>query len=215
MVGLSSSRTQHAVRLLTLLHICGESVGGSDPPEATKVIRSELRLQALDFWLRNPDYLADELVTCVEEKKIDQKYLNIAKSLLDNLEPHHFPMPKWLYGAYEALDDAFSFLHAYGLAYIHRSGIPPQSFQNQFFLTKVGEARAKELVKFEYLDWYPKQAELVDLVARNDKGNELKKRQYKQDQYDKTNLGENIASIRKNVEIRLKSLLSQESEMAS
>jgi hypothetical protein len=25
-------------------------------------MRSQLRLQALDFWLRNPDYLADELL---------------------------------------------------------------------------------------------------------------------------------------------------------
>jgi len=60
-----ATRMQHAIRLLVILEACGELVKHGDPAEAVAVIRSELRLQALDFWLRNPDYLADELVTKV------------------------------------------------------------------------------------------------------------------------------------------------------
>jgi hypothetical protein len=73
-------------------------------------VRSELRLQALDFWPRNPDYLADELVTEVEAGRVDPSYLDVASSLLTDSESllRHYPMPRWLYGAYEPLDDAFA-----------------------------------------------------------------------------------------------------------
>src|SRR5450759_4320192 len=112
MSGVSASRSQHAVRLLTLLHACGDPVGGNDPDGMVRVIRSELRLQALDFWLRNPDYLADELITSVENGTLDDQYLDVAAKLLTDPEPswNHFPMPKWFYGAYEAVDDAFALL---------------------------------------------------------------------------------------------------------
>jgi hypothetical protein len=63
MSGRGGTRTQHAIRLLTLLWVCGGPTGGSDPPGMVSVIRSGKRLQALEFWLRNPDYLADELAT--------------------------------------------------------------------------------------------------------------------------------------------------------
>jgi hypothetical protein len=52
-----------------------------------KAIRSELKLQAMDFWMRNPDYLADELVTMVQAGKIDGRFLNVAWSLLNDPEP--------------------------------------------------------------------------------------------------------------------------------
>lgn len=46
-----STPTQHAIRLLTLLGVCGEPTGGNDPVGIVSVIRSEKRLQALDFRL--------------------------------------------------------------------------------------------------------------------------------------------------------------------
>ncbi|NUT53507.1 MAG: hypothetical protein HOV94_40400, partial [Saccharothrix sp.] len=66
----------------------------------------------MDFWLRNPDYLADELVSMVEAGTADAGYLNTARSLLDDPEPdlRWYPMPRWFFGAYEQLDDAFSIL---------------------------------------------------------------------------------------------------------
>jgi hypothetical protein len=56
-------------------------------------VRSELRLQALDFWLRNPDYLADELLTEVEAGRLNASYVDVASALLDDPEPslRHYP----------------------------------------------------------------------------------------------------------------------------
>ena len=45
------------------------------------------------------------------------------------------------------------------------------------------------------LSWYIGQVELVKLVAGNDNGSTLKKRQYKQAEYAETKLGTKIAPI--------------------
>jgi hypothetical protein len=50
----------------------------------SEVVRSELRLQATDFWLRNPDYLADEFLTLVESGAIDVTYIETARTLLED-----------------------------------------------------------------------------------------------------------------------------------
>lgn len=202
----SATRTQHAIRLLVLLSRCGEKPTDSDPPGMASVVRSELRLQATDFWLRNPDYLADELITLVESGAVDESYLSVAQGLLDDPEPdlRYYPMPKWLHGAYEPLDDAFSLLETYGLATAVRRGTPGQNVsQSQFFLTDAGAAAAATLAQDPVLGWYLTQVELVALVAGDDVGKRLKDRQYLQATYANTELGLNIASIADRVRERL------------
>jgi len=210
-VANTATRTQHAIRLLVLLRVCGDRVGGNDPAGMAQVIRSERRLQALDFWLRNPDYLADELVTAVEDGHLTDGYLDVAEQLLTDPEParHHYPMPKWFYGAYEEVDDAFAILQAYGLALVRRRGVPPKPLRNQFFLTELGAEKADELVDEDVLGWYPKQAQLVHLVARDDSGTKLKERQYAQEQYADAVWGKTIGSIADQVVERLAGLRQQ------
>lgn len=106
----TASVMQHAIRLLVLLDGCGESVVKGDPEGSIAVVRAELRPQALDCWLRNPDYLAGELLTMVEAGALDAvAYLPVVEGLLNNPEPdlHWYPMPRWHHGAYETIDDAF------------------------------------------------------------------------------------------------------------
>ncbi|GAA4442597.1 hypothetical protein [Phytohabitans houttuyneae] len=205
----AATRTQHAIRLLVLLAECGEPVVDGDPPEVVKVVRSELKLQAMDFWLRNPDYLADELVTMVERGQLADSYLDTAWSLLTDPEPdlRWYPMPRWFFGAYEALDDAFSLLETYGLATLTRTGQPGrQSQRNQFFLTQPGADAAIELARDAVLGWYARQVTLVALVAGDDRGQRLKERQYEQATYAGTELGLDIAPIAPRVRKRLESL---------
>lgn len=201
----TATRTQHAIRLLVLLRLCGDPVGGSDPAGMAQVIRSERRLQALDFWLRNPDYLADELVTAVEAGLLDVGYLDVAERLLTDPEPawHHYPMPKWFYGAYEEVDDAFAILQAYRLGLVRRRGAPPKPLRNQFLLTDFGAEKADELAGTDVLSWYTRQAKLVHLVAGSDSGTQLKERQYAQDAYADAIWGTTIGSISEQVIQRL------------
>jgi hypothetical protein len=195
---------QHAIRLLALLRQAGEPAGApGDPPEAVLVVRSELRLQALDFWLRNPDYLADELLNEVEAGRLDDSYVEVASSLLSDPEPsmRHYPMPRWLFGAYEPLDDALAHLEAYGLAILRRT---PGGHRNQFFLLPDGVAAGDDLAaSSSALSWYPRQVEIVLRVARDQMGNQLKARQYQQASYAGTELGTTIAPIADRVRERL------------
>ncbi|WP_182263103.1 hypothetical protein [Rhodococcus sp. UFZ-B548] len=200
-----STTTQQAVRILALLRVCGEVTGGNDPAGMVQVIRSEKRLQALNFWLVNPDYLADEVITAVDKDALDVSYLAIAEGLLNDPEPalHHYPTPKWFYGAYERIDDAFSLLASYGLAKVRRRGVPPKRSNNQFFLSEDGARVADEMAATTILDWYSKQAELVHLVAGRDSGTRLKERQYDQETYAEARWGNPIASIEEQVRKRL------------
>ena len=201
-----ATKNQHAIRVLVLLDACGDPVSDDDPEGFVKVVRSELRLQALDFWLRNPDYLAGELITKVAAEEIDAAtYLPLAQSLLDDEEPnlHWYPTPKWLRGAYEALDDAFSMLQSYGLAEVRRHGTPPLRHRNEFFLSLKGLTATAELATDPVLGWYGRQAALVRLVAGSDKGGRLKERQYQQAEYAQTQLGLRIKSIEPAVRERL------------
>lgn len=208
----SPTRTQHAIRLLGLLDSCGDSAVDGDPDLAVKAVRSELRLQAMDFWMRNPDYLADELITQVENETIADSYLETARALLDNPEPdlRWYPTPRWLYGAYEAIDDAVALLETYGLATFRRSGEPgTKSQRNSLFLTAQGAAAIAELAEDPVLGWYVRQAELVALVAGDTVGSKLKERQYEQATYAGTELGLHIGSIADGVRTRLLALTAQ------
>jgi hypothetical protein len=207
---LKATRRQHAIRLLSLLHQAGEPTGNQgDEPGAVLVMRSELRLQALDFWLRNPDYLADELLTEVQAGRLEPSYVDVAETLLSDPEPawHHYPMPKWFHGAYERLDDAFAVLEVYGLAVMRRK---PSGTRNQFFLMADGVRAAEELgVDGSALEWYPRQVRFVLKVAGGQVGSRLKERQYRQAEYAGTELGVSIGPIRDRVLGRLAEMKGQ------
>jgi hypothetical protein len=196
---------QHAIRLLVILAECGDDCRDADPADAVKVIRSELKLQALDFWLRNPDYLADELLTKVETDELGETYVTVAYSLLNDPEPdlRWYPMPRWRFGAYEAIDDAMSLLQTYGLAYPHSLGTPKNTNRRQLFLTTAGREAAQNLANEPRLSWYTEQVTLVKLAAGEDNGSQLKQRQYRQAEYANTELGTHIASIAGRVRDRL------------
>lgn len=209
----SASIMQHAIRVLVILNACGEPVKPSDPAGCAAVIRAELRLQALDFWLRNPDYLAGELLTLVEAGRLPETYIPDVEHLLNDPEPdlHWYPMPRWHYGAYEALDDAFSVLSAYGLAEVRRLGGVKKTSRSQFFITNTGSKAVDDLTAEPVLSWYTKQVKLVAAVAGTDNGSNLKKRQYKQSVYAETKLGVKIGTINSAVRERLADFLESSS----
>jgi hypothetical protein len=71
-----------------------------------------------DFWLRNPDYLADELLSELEagRRPAETVFPNVIR-MLGGKEPflHRYPMAKFLFGAYERPDNALAILKSMGL----------------------------------------------------------------------------------------------------
>lgn len=176
---------------------------------ATRVVQSEKRLQALDFWMRNPDYLAAEILALIEAGSWGREEAEIAQRLLLDGEPdlRRYPMVRWHFGAYEPLDDSFAHLVTAGLAVCRRVGDVGGRRQSRFYLLEDGAAAADKIVTEEPdLTWYSERATLVARVAGGDTGNALKARQYAHLEYAETQIGSRFAAITDVVRDRLAAL---------
>jgi hypothetical protein len=163
-------------------------------------------LQALDFWVRNPDYLADELLNEFEAGRMDRHELEMAESILRSDEPdiRRFPMVRWLYGAYEPLDDALAILVSAGLVKLRRQPKSTGVGRHDFYLLHSGHHAVEQLlVQAPPLSWYADRASLVAQIAGDRGGGDLKARQYEQREYGETKLGAEISGIRGRVLERL------------
>lgn len=202
---------QGALRLLFLLGAAGVPVrdGAHVPPNAVKVVRSEKRLQAMDFWMRNPDYLAAEILVLVESGDFPSSDVTIAEELVAGDEPdlRRYPMVRYLFGAFEPVDDAFSLLVTPGLATRRRTGKPDGRKSSFFYLLQAGaDATVKIISDDPDLGWYQDRAELVARVAGTDAGNKLKLRQYAHLDYAATQVGTRFSPITDVVRQRLADL---------
>lgn len=204
-----TARKRDAVRILFILDQAGAKPGAGAPQGAVSVIKAEKRLQALDFWVRSPDYLAAELLG-MHEKTPDQGFLHAAQRVMRGDEPdvRRIGMLRFLFGAWEQIDDSMSTLVSLGLAAIHRSSKSDGTLgRTDFYLLERGRDLAKQLADAsQHLAWYRDRANLVGIVAGKDSGDELKRRQYAQAEYEEARWGEMIGPIKKRVLARLEAL---------
>lgn len=211
-----TSREQDAVRLLLLID--GACVPVSDAEradpgltDAVGVVRTQVRLQKLDFWLRNPDYLANELLTEYETSG-EVPLLQLAGDILDSEEPEvrRYPMLRHHFGAYQFLDDALAVLRSAGLLVRRRRGTVNRVRQHDYFLLQAGRAVVREVIReapvFRY---YVERVQLVLALADGLGGSQLKERQYLQREYAEAARGEEIGSVSARARARLETLRAQ------
>lgn len=202
-----ASRIQNAVRILAIVDAAAEQMSVSDlSASVVGVLRSQARLQALDFWMRNPDYLANELLNEYELTR-QGEFLKEARRILDSREPdlRRFPMIRFRFGAFEPLDDALSLLRSHDFVRLHREGVPGQQvYEHVYLLTAAGRGAMKELAKLgPELQWYVDRAELVVRIAGDAGARALKGRQYLQAEYSQTKMRSIISSITDRVRARI------------
>ncbi len=204
------STAQTAVRILFIVDRVGDPVPERDEVEgALRVLRSETKLQKLDFWVRYPDYLADELLTEVEAGRLDrERGLADAALLLETQEPalHLYPMARYLRGAYERKDNALALLKSCGHLAIRRRETSPLNRQarRDFYLLEKGERAVSDLrTELPILTWYDEQALRAATFAAHLSGAQCKDRQYSNTVYKGTRSGAAIPSIRQQVLARL------------
>ncbi|MFE3269957.1 hypothetical protein [Streptomyces sp. NPDC059215] len=208
-----TSREQDAVRLLLLIDGACEPVSAPDRADpgletAVGVVRTQVRLQKLDFWLRNPDYLADELLTKYESSG-EARLLELAGQILDSDEPEvrAYPMLRHHFGAYEPLDDALAVLRSAGLVARRRRGTVNRVRQHDYFLLTPGRTVARDVIQqapvFQY---YVERVGLVLDLADGRGGSQLKKQQYLQREYAEAALGDRIGSVSTRARARLEQL---------
>ena len=211
---MSTETLQGALRMLYLLDKAGGPVapgGIAQPADAVAVIDSEMKLQALHFWMRNPDYLAHEILDGVEQGTLEEGLADLAEQLLEDDEPslRRYPMLRYRFGAYEPIDDSFAILVAPGLAKRVRHGKPGNVKRSAFYLLKPGRELAEEIVdEHPDLQWYPDRAGLIARVSGKRTGTELKEAQYRLAEYAQTALGDHIQPIDGIVQDKLEELRS-------
>lgn len=197
-----------ALRILFILRAGGSPVEPLVADHAL-IFKGEARLQAFDFWLRNPDYLAAELLDLFVETK-EMGYYEAAQTILDDEEPdlRRIPMVRYFFGAYEPLDDALSLLRSRDLVRITGTkGANNKVLETDFVLTKTGYDTCSTVVSQEpILQWYADRAELVSKVAGTMGGTALKQKQYQRASYAETKLGGVIPAITEDVRLRLTQL---------
>lgn len=204
-----ATREQHFVRVLFILDRAGAPVGQHAPEGACRLMRGQVRLQALDFWMRNPDYLADELLDVYDDDHGQTWALDTAKAIFDDREPaiRRLPMAKWRFGAYERLDDTLSILTSRRLL-VHQPEAGPVSVREHlYWLTHRGHEAAEALLAADAIfEWYAGRADLVARLAAGRGGTALKERQYQQAEYRETSPSALIAPIEPRVRKRLAEL---------
>ncbi|WP_273016983.1 hypothetical protein [Leeuwenhoekiella blandensis] len=206
----TTSVYQDAIRLLFILVNGSEELIDETNINIKGIFRGKARLYAMDFWVRYPDYFANELILKYKDTN-ETRYLNLAEKIFENEEPdlRNIPMIRFLFGAYEKLDNTLAILVSKGL--IKQSGKKTNSniHQLDFLLyEKSFEVIRKAKDEFPILNWYQERTLLINEIAGTRGGTSLKDKQYEQIKYAKTKLGGIIPSIKEEVQNELKSLKS-------
>lgn len=186
-----------AIRLLYILVKGSCPLDGFSSGEIYAVFKGQARLHALDFWIRYPDYLAEELLDRYEQKCNAQDLLSV-KQILSEQEPElrRFPMIRYRFGAYEKIDNTVSILRSRNLISVKRKIENGVLKETDFHVHKSAFSLADDIVKeWTPLSWYADRAALVADVAGDRGGAALKERQYQQIEYAATQLGRVIPSI--------------------
>ncbi|MEV4835922.1 hypothetical protein AB0K05_15455 [Nonomuraea sp. NPDC049486] len=206
-----ASLWQDAVRLLLLLDAAAEPIGEDSevPTGAVGVVYTQVRLQKLDFWVRNPDYLANELLNDYEADPESPGLVDEAERILTSEEPdlRRFPMLRHRFGAFEQLDNALSVLVEKGLARKrHRLG-DTRVIQHDYYLLDQGRVIAASLItEAPALVWYVERTRTVVNLVNGVGGTRIKERQYLQRDYADTPIGSHIPPITQQVRARLTTL---------
>ncbi len=216
-----TSREQDAVRILLLIDGAAAALPGpiSDDAalaDAVGVVQGQTRLQKLDFWLRSPDYLADELLNDYEQSG-EPRLLDLAAQILNSEEPEvrRYPMLRHHFGAYEPLDDALAVLRSAGLVVRRRRGQLGRTSRHDYYLLRRGrEVAHTVLAEAPAFRYYVDRAQLVLDLADGRGGNQLKTRQYLQGEYAGAERGSRIGSISARARVRLARLQAPESMSA-
>lgn len=207
----AESHTDHqsAVRLLACICAAAEPIEGSEfGPDVVGILHAQSRLQALDFWVRYPDYLANELIDEFEATG-DRADLDLARRILDDREPdlRRVAMIRFHFGAYEPIHNAISILRSHELVRQHKEGDPGNVRETAYLLTSAGREAMRRLADLApELAWYRDRAEVVVRVAGGAGGAALKGRQYLQDEYAATPLKGTIPPIDDRVRERLRKI---------
>lgn len=189
------------LRIVFILYFFSNPYHNPKEPNRKTIFETEVRIQKIDFLLRNPDYLAYEILSLVKEGKLqkDDGIKAIVSNIFKSNEPviRKHEMERFFFGAYEDLDDIVAFLKAYNfIEFESEKSTSGNVIGKKYFVTKLGKEKIEKGVSdIPTLSWYADRCKLIYKYLGGLSGNELKIRQYQIQKYKNTPLNHYIESI--------------------
>lgn len=203
------------IRIFLILYYFSEEYSSAENPELVRVFKSEVKVQKIDFLLRNPDYLSYELINIArnDNSKSNQIKTKI-NEIFSNSEPtiRRLEMERFFFGAYEDIDDVIGFLCSIGFIKFESSkSVDMKSINKSYYITQYAVNKVTELEKSaSYLQWYFERCSLIKTYFGDLTGNQLKVRQYSIEEYKNTSYKEYIQDIQDNVREEFFSMYGEE-----
>lgn len=188
------------IRIFFIIYFFGEDYKGTEHSKCCKVLHTEVKIQKLDFLLRNPDYLAYELLELLENGDVDKTEIrDVIKDIFAEKEPEirRLEMEKFFFGAYEDIDQVIAFLVSCGfIQYVSKCDNKLRVIKKSYFVTREAENKMKENLKsIDALNWYIMRCALIKRYFGDYSGTKLKALQYQIDEYKNTSYKEYINDI--------------------
>lgn len=188
-------------RILLIIYFFAEE---TEDPELPRVQYGEIKVQAIDFFIRNPDYLAYELLSIASELPEKASEIEkIVRKIYKDSEPQirRQEMEKFFYGAYEDIDDIVAYLHSRQLIFHQSKRRTNQTVaEKHYYLTKHGMDRIKAAKGIPIAKWYFERCAIIKDYLGGATGSELKSRQYQVEEYSNTTYKGKIQEINDLVE---------------
>ncbi|WP_196890371.1 hypothetical protein [Aureivirga marina] len=202
------------IRIFLIIYFFGEPINNN--PKFTRLLKSEVKIQKIHFLIRNPDYLAYELLKISEKKPNERDNIKlIVDNIFKNKEPKlkKDEMEKYFFGAYESIDEIISFLTSLDLIkFESKRSSSMKKIEKEYYITKKGESffQNKKNEKNTHANWYFERCDLIKRYFGIYSGSELKDLQYSIEEYKETKYNDFIREITSNVKLKYKKLYKKE-----
>lgn len=190
------------IRILLIIYFFSEGYKSEDTPGLVKVLYSEVKIQKIDFLIRYPDYFCYELIELMKEDDVyDRNEIReIIKAIFNTKEPEirRDEMLRYIFGAYEDIDNIISFWMSVGfILYESKVNIMGKAYDKAYYLTLKGKNQIESEIipNMESARWYIDRCSLIKKYFDGMTGTELKERQYKYSEYRGTAIGSYITEI--------------------
>ncbi|HET9504241.1 MAG TPA: hypothetical protein VFO93_11920 [Hymenobacter sp.] len=201
------SPLRERIRILLIIYNFSEPYSDPDHPNWARILRSEVKIQKIDFLFRYPSYLCNELLREHEAGTISANEVRgIVRQIFVDNEPQlrTDEMKRFFFGAYNGLDTTLSALKSLNLIDLRsQHNALLKKTNKEYFITHFGaEKITRALSQVPAAQWYIARCELIKHYFGYLSGSDLKRRQYDIETYRETPLDEVIADIENEVRER-------------
>lgn len=188
------------IRIFFIIYFFSEDYKDLEHSNCCKVLHSEVKIQKLDFLLRNPDYLSYELLELMKSGRAEKTEIkDIIKTIFTENEPEirKLEMEKFFFGAYEDIDHVISFLVTCGfIEFKSKRDTNLRVIKKSYYITKEADKKINEnFNEIDVLNWYIDRCTLIKKYFGDFSGTELKVLQYQIEEYKNTSYREFINGI--------------------